>query len=86
MFAQGDQRNLRRRLAILKREEILKKISKADFDNQASEILVALKKMGENLTEEEQEFLEKRSSSRHLEEAVDSLGTHPLFLVPWIFG
>ena len=74
MFAQGDQSNLRKRLAVLKREEILKKISTPAYENEASEILVALKKMGEELSEEEQAFLDKRSSSRHLEEAVDSLG------------
>jgi len=74
MFANKEDDGLRRRLEALKRDQKLKIISQDAFSRESVEILVALKKMGLKLTDEEQGFLDKHSSARHLEEAVDSLG------------
>eukprot|EP00808_Paulinella_micropora_P006725 g23008.t1 len=75
MFATKQDDGLRRRLEILRRDYKLKVIPKDVFNRQAAEILVALKKMGTTLSAEEQTFLEKLSHTRHLEDAVESLGT-----------
>eukprot|EP00456_Euglypha_rotunda_P059979 TRINITY_DN50179_c0_g1_i1.p1 TRINITY_DN50179_c0_g1~~TRINITY_DN50179_c0_g1_i1.p1 ORF type:complete len:200 (+),score=37.28 TRINITY_DN50179_c0_g1_i1:53-652(+) len=74
MFANKEDDGLRRRLEALKRDFKLKTISSDLFNRESVEILVALKKMGHKLSEEETTFLSKHSSARHLEDAVDSLG------------
>eukprot|EP00457_Paulinella_chromatophora_P015541 gb/GEZN01016174.1/.p1 GENE.gb/GEZN01016174.1/~~gb/GEZN01016174.1/.p1 ORF type:complete len:211 (+),score=40.49 gb/GEZN01016174.1/:82-714(+) len=75
MFANKQDDGLRRRLEIIRRDYKLKVIPKDAFNRQAAEILVALKKMGAALTAEDQAFLAKLSHTRHLEDAVDSLGS-----------
>jgi len=74
MFAQKQPDQLRSRLAALQRDVKIKQISKEAFSRQAGEILVALKKMGTELTAEESSFLDSLSSSAQLESAVDSVG------------
>ena len=74
MFAQKQPDQLRLRLASLQRDVKIKQISKDAFQRQAVEILVALKKMGVELTAEEAAFLESLSSSAQLESAVDNVG------------
>jgi len=76
MFAQKQPDQLRLRLAALQRDAKLKSggVSKDAFQRQAVEILVALKKMGTELTAEEAAFLDSLSSAAQLESAVDSVG------------
>jgi len=76
MFAQKQPDQLRLRLASLQRDAKLKSggVSKDAFQRQAVEILVALKKMGTELTAEESAFLASLSSAAQLESAVDSVG------------
>jgi hypothetical protein len=75
MFANKQPDQLRNRLAVVQRELKLKHISKERFNQEAVEILIALKRLGTELSEEEKQFLEKMSSARYLESAVDNLGT-----------
>lgn len=75
MFAQKQPDQLRKRLATLKRELKLKRLARDAFNQQAVEILVALKKLDTELSAEEQAFMDKMSSARHLEDAVDGLGS-----------
>jgi hypothetical protein len=76
MFAQKQPDQLRLRLASLQRDAKLKSggVSQDAFQRQAVEILVALKKMGTELTAEESAFLASLSSAAQLESAVDSVG------------
>ena len=74
LFALRQPDQLRSRLAALHRDLKIKQISKDSFQRQAVEILVALKKMGTELTSEEQTFLDSLSSSAQLESAVDNVG------------
>ena len=74
MFANKQPDQLRLRLAALQRDVKIKQITKEAFQRQAVEILVALKKMGTELTAEEVTFLESLSSSAQLESAVDNVG------------
>mmetsp|Transcript_27418 Transcript_27418/g.38774 ORF Transcript_27418/g.38774 Transcript_27418/m.38774 type:complete len:190 (+) Transcript_27418:31-600(+) len=80
MFATKQPDQLRMRLAKLQRELKLKNLGRDLFNQQAAEILVALKKMGTSLSAEEQEFLDNMSNTRHLESAVgaDKLDTSGL--------
>jgi len=75
MFANKQPDQLRNRLAVVQRELKLKHISKERFNQEAVEILIALKRLGTELSEEEKQFLEKMSSARYLESAVDNLGS-----------
>jgi hypothetical protein len=74
LFAQKQPDQLRLRLSALHRDVKIKQISKEQFQRQAVEILVALKKMGTELTSEEATFLAGLSSSAQLESAVDNVG------------
>lgn len=74
MFARKQPDQLRLRLAALQRDVKIKQLSKDAFQRQAVEILVALKKMGTELTAEEATFLDSLSSSAQLESAVDNVG------------
>jgi hypothetical protein len=77
MFANKQPDQLRLRLAALQRDVKLKAagaLSKEAFQRQAVEILVALKKMGTELTPEEAAYLESASSAAQLESAVDNVG------------
>lgn len=73
-FAQKQPDQLRLRLATLQRDVKIKQMTKEAFQRQAVEILVALKKMGTELTAEEQTFMDSMSSSAQLESAVDNVG------------
>lgn len=75
MFAQKQPDQLRKRLAGLRRELDLKHISEPQFNRQAVEVLVALKKLGTALKPDEQAFLDTMSTARQLESAVNSLGS-----------
>jgi len=75
MFATKQPDQLRKRLASLQRELKLKNIGRELFNQQAAEILVALKKMGTELTIEEREFMDNMSNTRHLESAVSDINT-----------
>jgi hypothetical protein len=72
MFASKQPDQLRVRLAQLQRDVKIKQISRELFNRQAVEILVALKKLGSELSGEEKAFLEQHTSSAQLETAVDS--------------
>ncbi len=76
LFASGSTDQLRLRLASLQRDLKLKsgQLSRDSFNRQAVEILVALKKMGTQLTVEETTLLDSLSSAAQLESAVDSVG------------
>lgn len=62
MFANKQPAALRRRLAEVDRDVKLGKISFEDVAVQASEILVALKKLGESLSAKEESFLQAHMS------------------------
>lgn len=74
MFAQKQPDQLRSRLASLQRDVKIKQLTREAYHRQAGEILVALKKMGSDLTADETALLESLSSSAQLESAVDSVG------------
>jgi len=74
MFAQKQPDQLRTRLAHLQREFKLKHVSKDDFNQEAFEILTALKKLEIPLTESEKQFMDSQSNTRNLESAADKLG------------
>ncbi|WAR13848.1 LZIC-like protein [Mya arenaria] len=63
MFAKKQPGQLRQRLAELKRDGSLGKLSSAAMVGQSVEILTALKKLGETLTPEEEAYLSSNSSS-----------------------
>eukprot|EP01133_Synstelium_polycarpum_P019803 gene19803-23718_t len=63
MFAKKDQGQLRNRLASIQMNFKLGKVAKDSFIDQSIEILYALKKLGFELTGEEESFLEKHKSS-----------------------
>mmetsp|Transcript_18900 Transcript_18900/g.26603 ORF Transcript_18900/g.26603 Transcript_18900/m.26603 type:complete len:200 (-) Transcript_18900:242-841(-) len=75
MFAKKQPDALRKRLAALQRDKKIRQISPEKFQTQAVEVLIALKKLGSKLTMQEQAFLDKMSSARHMEDAVDKLGS-----------
>ncbi len=74
MFAKKQPDALRKRLAELQRDKKIRQISAKEYQAQAAEILVALKKLGVKLSAQEKQFLEGISSARHMEDAVDQLG------------
>eukprot|EP01117_Protostelium_nocturnum_P002657 TRINITY_DN1345_c0_g1_i1.p1 TRINITY_DN1345_c0_g1~~TRINITY_DN1345_c0_g1_i1.p1 ORF type:complete len:204 (-),score=91.67 TRINITY_DN1345_c0_g1_i1:46-621(-) len=57
LFAKKDNSSLRQHLSSLQTQQKLGKISKDAYTQQAIEILTALKKLGEDLTPEEDNFL-----------------------------
>ncbi|XP_011306514.1 protein LZIC [Fopius arisanus] len=61
MFGRREPKQLRERLSIIERDTRLGKLSKEMSDRQRSEILSALKQLGEKLQQSELEFLEKLS-------------------------
>mmetsp|Transcript_19254 Transcript_19254/g.26950 ORF Transcript_19254/g.26950 Transcript_19254/m.26950 type:complete len:192 (-) Transcript_19254:63-638(-) len=62
MFAKKDRNSLRTHLVNLQTNARLGKISKETYTQQAVEILTALKKLGEGLTADEEQFLSANSS------------------------
>ena len=63
LFALAQPKGLRERLAGLQRDKKLGKISKAAATEQALEILTALRKLGDTLTEDEDAFLAEKLAS-----------------------
>lgn len=59
MFAKKEPKLLREKLLELQRDVKLSKITKENFTQQTIEVLSALQKLGEKLTEMEQQFLDK---------------------------
>ncbi len=74
LFANKDSVQLRSRLVSLTRDLTLKSISQDLYNRQAVEILLALRKMGEKLTDQEEDLLGRMGSLRHLEAAADGDG------------
>eukprot|EP00002_Diphylleia_rotans_P011717 TRINITY_DN2307_c0_g1_i1.p1 TRINITY_DN2307_c0_g1~~TRINITY_DN2307_c0_g1_i1.p1 ORF type:complete len:194 (-),score=69.78 TRINITY_DN2307_c0_g1_i1:139-720(-) len=62
LFAKKQPGQLRERLAVLQRDVRLQKISEATYTQQAVEIIIALKKLGEQLSPEEAQFLQANMS------------------------
>jgi len=62
MFAKKDLGSLRQHLTSLQTGAKLGKISKEKYTQQAVEILTALKKLGEKITPEEENFLQENRS------------------------
>ncbi|XP_041479933.1 protein LZIC-like [Lytechinus pictus] len=62
LFAKKQPGNLRQRLAQLKEDEKVGRISTPDYTQQAVEILTAVKKLGEKLTPAEEEYLNRNSN------------------------
>ncbi len=75
MFALQQPDQLRLRHAQLQRDVKLGKLSREQYQRQAVEILVALKRLNTALTTEETTFLESMSSAAQLESAVDNVGS-----------
>ena len=69
LFANKDSVQLRSRLVALNRDLTLKSISQDLYNRQAVEIVLALRKMGDKLSAQEEELLNKMGSLRHLEAA-----------------
>ncbi|XP_061163647.1 protein LZIC-like [Saccostrea echinata] len=63
MFAKKQPGQLRQRLAEIRRDEKVGKLSGDVATQQSVEILTALKKLGENLTPEEEAYLQNNSSA-----------------------
>ena len=76
MFAQRQPKLLRDRLSAIQREFKLKNITEPDYKGAAVEILAALRKLGEQLTPEEAQFMADNMSAAmaDFEKADDSLG------------
>ncbi len=68
LFAQKQPDQLRLRLAQLQRDVKIKQLSREQFNRQAVEILFALKKMGVQLSEEEQSFFEQQTAAGRMEQ------------------
>ena len=66
LFAQKHPEKLRARLHTLKRDLKLKKISQDIFNEKASEVLVALRKLGEKLDDEESALIDRNKSLKKL--------------------
>eukprot|EP00794_Sanderia_malayensis_P015294 gene15294-16871_t len=62
LFAKKQPGQLRQRFLELQRDQSLGKISQSSYNQQAVEILTALKKLGENLTPTEIDFLQRNTS------------------------
>jgi len=69
LFANKDSGELRKRLVVLERDLKLRAINQDLYNRHASEVLLALRKMGESLTPQEEELLARMGTSRHLENA-----------------
>lgn len=63
MFAKKQPGQLRQRLAEIRRDEKVGKLSSDVATQQSVEILTALKKLGESLTPEEESYLQSNSSA-----------------------
>lgn len=63
MFAKKQPGQLRQRLAEIRRDEKVGKLSGDIATQQSVEILTALKKLGESLTPEEESYLQSNSSA-----------------------
>jgi hypothetical protein len=63
LFAKKEPQALRRRLAEIDQDVKLKKVEFAAVADQAAEILVALKKLGEPLKPKEEAFLQQNLSA-----------------------
>lgn len=63
MFAKKQPGQLRQRLAEIRRDEKVGKLSGDVSTQQSVEILTALKKLGESLTPEEESYLQSNSSA-----------------------
>jgi len=63
LFAKKQPGQLRQRLSELQRDQSLGKISQDLYSQQAVEILTALKKLGETLTPNELDFLQRNAST-----------------------
>eukprot|EP01120_Amphizonella_sp_Union-15-10_P013032 TRINITY_DN5974_c0_g1_i1.p1 TRINITY_DN5974_c0_g1~~TRINITY_DN5974_c0_g1_i1.p1 ORF type:complete len:186 (-),score=53.76 TRINITY_DN5974_c0_g1_i1:67-624(-) len=75
LFAKKEPGQLRSRLANLQRDVKLGKMSQPAYQQQAIEILTALKKLGETLSAEEQQYLTNNmtQSMKNFESATNSL-------------
>eukprot|EP00735_Rhodelphis_limneticus_P009327 TRINITY_DN2690_c0_g1::TRINITY_DN2690_c0_g1_i1::g.26025::m.26025 TRINITY_DN2690_c0_g1::TRINITY_DN2690_c0_g1_i1::g.26025 ORF type:complete len:124 (+),score=39.13,sp/Q6DHH7/LZIC_DANRE/51.69/1e-31,ICAT/PF06384.6/3.8e-17,Syntaxin-18_N/PF10496.4/0.11,CemA/PF03040.9/0.092,DUF3944/PF13099.1/0.25 TRINITY_DN2690_c0_g1_i1:239-610(+) len=62
LFAKKEPSALRQRLNMIERERSLKKLKEDMFIEQAVEILTALKKLGDELSDKELQFLQRHSS------------------------
>jgi len=62
MFAKKDHGSLRQRLTSLQTSHKLGKISNEDFTQQTAEILTALKKLGEKISDQEEAFLQENKT------------------------
>lgn len=71
MFARREPAALRARLAALQQENKLGRLADSAFKPQAVEIIVALKRLGEELTGEEKHFLDTNTDVRKQFEAAD---------------
>ena len=72
LFAQKHPEKLRGRLNTLKRDLKLKKISQDVFNEKASEILVALRKLGEKLDDEESDLIDRNKGLKKLFQAAST--------------
>lgn len=68
---------LRQRLADLERDAKLGRVPSGQYESLASELLTALKKLGDTLTAQEQQFLNDHSSQslKDFQKAETNLGT-----------
>lgn len=71
LFAKKQPEQLRMRLANLTRDHRLGKVEEEVFKAQSIEIILALKKLGEDLTAEEKHFLESSSDVASRFESAD---------------
>eukprot|EP00033_Pygsuia_biforma_P000957 GCRY01001099.1.p1 GENE.GCRY01001099.1~~GCRY01001099.1.p1 ORF type:complete len:189 (-),score=24.71 GCRY01001099.1:34-600(-) len=78
MFAKGSLDQLRSRLSCIQREFKLGNLPKDSFIQQSLEILTALKKLGSDLTPEENEFIERnmtKTFAQFQQVQVDHIGS-----------
>lgn len=80
MFAKKQPDQLRQKLAQMQRDVNLGKLSDAAYKQQGVEILTALKKLGEELTPSEKEFLQKNSNAAmsQFEKVTEGVGDNVL--------
>lgn len=71
LFAKKQPEALRIRLANLQRDRRLDKLDEDTFKDQAVEVILALKKLGEELTPEEKHFLESSTDVASKFESAD---------------
>eukprot|EP01119_Soliformovum_irregulare_P001254 TRINITY_DN1097_c0_g1_i1.p1 TRINITY_DN1097_c0_g1~~TRINITY_DN1097_c0_g1_i1.p1 ORF type:complete len:192 (-),score=71.06 TRINITY_DN1097_c0_g1_i1:341-916(-) len=78
MFAKKDNNSLRQHLTQLQTASKLGKVSKESYTNQAVEILTALSKLGEPLSDEEQAFLQanKTKALSEFETVTSNMGAN----------